>query len=335
MIRKTALMVCILLFSLSLAACASVSELPAATPSQAATADTPPPTEAPPTPSPSPTPEVPVSLGSGDVLFDIYILKAQRDIDPDDSVESIEFSAGEDESTLTINGTDYTIPRAGLAQLFAITDVKRDDGILELVFTDKYDPALPDRKYAFSWLYWWNGTEVISMGGLMDVKFAGEWQDSFQPADYFDANGMVKCLTAADELTHIEYMGHYEPSGSDRKLKEKLYSANAVNTKKVTLKQPCLLLEEITEEYYSSEWDFYWIPGLPPYTEGRIPNVSEGISIIAQAGEKLTIIKVYGKHWLKMKTSDGYSGWIRVADNAVKPYDFTMGWHTDDMFSGL
>ncbi len=341
MTRKTVLTFCVIMLSLSLAACGSGSVTPGTT-AGAETAQAPPPAGT--TPPPSETPvslesdeieiELPNSLGSGDVLFDVYTRKVLIDLNGDGTAEEVEFTAGAEESQLAINGVVYPIARKGLAQRFAIVDVKKGDNILELLFTDGNAP-LPDGKYHFSWLYWWNGTDTLFMGGLMDVWFGGEPINEFTPADYFDGNGLVKCLTATDEFTYIEYMGRYEPSGSGRKLKEKLYSADPVKAKKVKCKQPCLLLEERTEKYYSSAWDYYWITNLAPYTEGRVPNVDEGIAIIAQTDEQLTIIKVYGKHWFKLKTSDGYSGWINVADGAVKPYDFTMNWDKGDMFSGL
>ena len=211
-----------------------------------------------------------------------------------------------------------------------------DDDVLEIVFTDKYDPALSKAEFAFSWLYWWNNTEIINMGGLMDVAFSGEWRSGFVAADHFNAEGRVTCLTDTDEFTYLQYMGRYQPSGTDRKLKEKLYvTAPLGATKKIKCKKPCLLLERITKDWYSSAYDFYWIPTLWPHTAGRVPNVANDISIIAQPPEQLTIIKVYGKKWFKLKTYDGYSGWIRCDNNEIDAYSFTMGWDADDMFSGI
>ncbi len=211
----------------------------------------------------------------------------------------------------------------------------KDDKILELAFTDKYNPDLPDGKYAFTHLYWWKKTKIIFMGELMDVKFDGEWRSGFNPADYFNADGRVTCLTATDELTYLMYMGRYKPSGSDRKLKESKYTAKVIKTKKIKCKKPCLLLKERTEKYYNSAYDYYWIPTLFPYTAGRVPNVDEGIRIIAQPAEHLTITHVYGKYWFRMKTHDGYQGWVCCENKKVKVYYSTMGWKASDIFSGL
>lgn len=289
-----------------------------------------------PTPVPSPTPETPDAAGSGEVMFDIYQKMALRDLNLDGTDELIAFTAGEAASQLLINGTPYEIPHAGLAQLFAITDVSTKDKMLELVFTEKYNPALAEGKYAFSYLFWWNGTEALPMGGLMDVKFDGAWRSGFDPAIHFDGNGTVMCLTDTDELTYLLYMGHYEPSGSKRVLDEDGYSTAPVGeVKKIKCKKPCLLLDEITRDYFNSAYDYYWIPTLYPYTAGRVPHVEAGIEIIAQPGEWLSITKVYGKTWFKLKTSDGYQGWINCKNHQLPVYYFTMGWTASDMFSGL
>ena len=289
-----------------------------------------------PTEPPEPTPEMPDSAGSGDVLFDIYQYKTSRDLNLDGIDDEIEFLAGESESRIVINGAEYIVPHPNLAQLFAITDVDVNDDVLEIVFTDKHNSDLSENEFAFSWLYWWNSTEIILMGGVMDVAFSGEWRSGFVAAEHFDAEGAVFCLTDTDNFTYLLYIGHYEPEGADRKLKEKLYATAPVgNQVKIKCKQPCLLLKKITKDYYNSAYDFYWITSLWPYTAGRVPDVDEGISIIAQPGEYLTIVKVYGKLWFKLRTSDGYSGWIRCENNVISAYDFVMGWDADDMFSGL
>jgi hypothetical protein len=260
---------------------------------------------------------------------------AGRDINYDGTDELITFTSGEDSSVLNINGTDYEVPKPGLAQCFAITDVNKKDKILEILFTDRYDPDLPEGKYAFSHLYWWNGTELIFMGGLMDVKFDGEWRIGFQPTEHFDSNNTVMCLTDTDELTYLLYMGHYKPSGNKRKLEEVKYSTAPIgDVKKLKCKKPVLLLEELTSDYFNSAYDYYWTPSIWPYTAGRVPHVSEGVEIIAQPGEWLSIIKVYGKYWFKLKTSDGYSGWLKIT-NGKPTLDPTVGWTLSDIFEGL
>ncbi len=335
--RKITYVLCICMLMLSGMSCSKPVTGPQNTLQATGMQSVAPPTPAPtPTPSPLPTPETPDSAGSGDVIFDIYRNKAVRDINSDAVEENIVFVAGETDSKLFINEKPYDVPKAGLAQLFAITDVKKGDKILEFVFTDKYNPSLPQGKYAFSYLYWWNGTDLLFMGGLMDVKFDQGWRSAFKSVDHFDAKGLVMCLTDTDELTYLLYMGHYNPAGSKRVLEETRYTAGIVGeTKKLKCKKPCLLLKNITDDYYNSAYDYYWIPTLWPYTAGRVPNVSEGIAIIAQTNEYLTITRVYGKRWFKLKTSDGYQGWIYCNNKEVSAYTFTMGWKAGDMFSGL
>lgn len=350
MVRRIIVLIVVLLLPFSLICCgvqpsdvetvsasAQTVSTPAVTPSPAIIAPTSTPEPPAPTPTPEPTPEVPESLGSGDVLFDIYRYKAVRDLNFDGIDEIIEFAAGEAQSTVTINGTTYNVVHEGLAQLFAITDVNKDDGTLEIVFTDAYNPTLPEGEFAFSWLYWWSGYEAIGIGSLMDVKFDGEWRAAFNPLDHFDGANTVTFLAETDELTHVYYMGRFHKSDENEGMLEETAYATPVVGEPVTIncKQPCLLLEDITKDYYNSAYDYYWIPTLWPYTAGRVPNVDEGIEIIAQTGEKLTIVKVYGKRWFKLRTSDGYAGWIRCENHEIDAYAFTMGWDADDMFSGL
>jgi len=142
-------------------------------------------------------------------------------------------------------------------------------------------------------------------------------------------------MTDTDTLTYLLYMGHYKPSGDDRKLKEIKYAAVTLgDKKKIKCKKPVLLLEKLTSDYFSSEFDYYWIPTIWPYTAGRVPHVCDGVEIIAQPGEWLTIEKVYGKSWFKMSTSDGYSGWMKLL-NGGPMLDPTVGWTLSDVFSGL
>jgi hypothetical protein len=61
----------------------------------------------------------------------------------------------------------------------------------------------------------------------------------------------------------------------------------------------------------------------------------EGIKVIAQAGEKLEIVGVYGPTWFKVKTHDGLVGWIFCKDGNVGAYHATVGWTAQSMFDGL
>jgi hypothetical protein len=82
-------------------------------------------------------------------------------------------------------------------------------------------------------------------------------------------------------------------------------------------------------------YDYYWIPTLKPTTKGRIHEPDEGIEIIVRPGDKLTVTGVYGKYWHRVKTADGYQGWIYVRDNHVGAYFATMGWTITDMYNGI
>lgn len=288
------------------------------------------------TPEPSPTAEAPDSAGSGDVLFDIYQSWALRDINLDGTDEDIKFTSGEAKSILQINGTSIDVPKPNLAQLFAITDIDTSDKILELVFTDKYDPEIADSEKAFSWVYWWNGTKLLFMGGMMDMKFAGDWRSTFKAADFTNGKGQASCLTRTEELTDIWYIANYRPSGSARKLSEYRHTAAPVNeVGQLTCKTYCLIQTDHVDTYMSSMYDYYWIPTLPPTTLGRVLNPDTGIKIIAQPGDKLAITGTYGKTWFKVKTQDGHQGWIYCKDKKVGAYFATKGWTAEDMFDGL
>jgi hypothetical protein len=330
----------------------SPSPTPTASPAPATPA---PPTETPtvaptPTPSPTPTPtptatpvpsptaEAPDSAGSGSVLFDIYQSWALVDINKDGTAEDIKFTSGGAKSVLEINGTAYNIAKPNLAQLFAVTDINTSDNILELVFTDNYDAGLADSEKAFSWVYWWNGTKLIYMGGLMDIKFAGAWRSTFVAKDHFNGKGVITCLMRSTNLTDIWYMGHYKPSVdyTDRRLVEYYFITVPINeVGPLTCKTVCLIQKKYEDTYFNSMYDYYWIPTLAPTTLGRILDPDTGIKIIVRPGETLTITGVYGSRWFRVKTFDGYQGWIYCKDKKVGAYNATMGWTADDMFDGL
>ncbi len=344
---------------LSIAACAAeektpviITTLPSGLPSASAPVDsvTPPDTtpsaadpmdEPTPTPTlePSPTPEVsyteePGHLGSGDTLFDVYVTDAAVDLDGDGISEQIEFEAEADRSTVNINGTAYTIKKSGLAQLFAVTDVDKSDNYLELVFTDKYDPGLADTEFAYSYLYWWDGSNLTSMGSLMDVKFAGAWRSDFKAKKHFKADGFVYCLAHTTEFTDIWYMERLKPDGSGRKLKEDFsdYTAAPVNTiepLKIKAGKKCLLLARGLSKYFSNSnmWDYT----KSPHNAARTKNPMDGVVVVAQAGETLTVYKVLGPNWVVLQTSDGYRGYIKVVKGKVQGYNLAPS----DIFDGI
>jgi hypothetical protein len=354
-----------ILAAIAFTGCDILAPEPSPTPTPTATAtatETPAPTETPPaattpaveTPTPTPEPETtptpepteaadaPDSAGQGDLIFDIYQSQALRDIDFDGTDESIAFESGSDKSVLTIDGTEYEVAKPNLAKLFAVTDIDTSDKYMEFVFTDEYDADLADGEKAYSWLYWWNGSKLMLMGGLMDVKFDGAWRDSFKTADVIDGEGTVYGLARTQELTDIWYVAYFKTTGTGRKLYEWRHTAAPVNeVGELTCKTVCLLQTNHDEtsrdvnKYTTSEYDNYWIPTVAPTTQGRVLNPAEGIQVIAQSGEKLTIVGTYGPTWFKVKTHDGLVGWIYCKDGHVGAYHATTGWTAEDMFDGI
>lgn len=338
--------------ALSFTACSSgsvtvASESPSeATPSASLSAPAPTATLAPtpsPTIEPSPTPssflaDTPDSAGSGTVLFDIYESRALVDLNGDGTDEEIIFDANASDSTLYINGTANTIAVSGLAQLFAVTNVDTSDNLLELVFTDEYASELADTEFASSYLYWWNGSALVSMGALMDVKFAGAWRSTFDATKYFKANGEVYYLANTSELTDLWYMKQCKPDGSDRKLKEVLYATKPLfSPEPLTIRagKACLLLAHGDSTFFGSSYAAMWDYAGYPHNLGRAINPTADIVIIAQAGETLTIVGVLGPNWVKLQTSDGYKGWIKVDDGKVQGYSKVMHFTAADIFDGI
>jgi len=325
------------------------TQAPSSVPSPAETSETEVPAiSAPPTDTPEPTVEpTPVSsasgetpdrAGSGDVLFDIYVSAASADLNGDGTPEFITFARGAGSSELTINGVSHTINRPGLAQKFAVTDVDRSDNVLELVFTDKYESGLADTEFRYSYLYWWNGAALKEMGSLMDVKFDGSWRASFNPKKYFKANGEVYCLAHSTELTDVWYMKQLKPDGADRKLKEVLYAAKPVGDPgplKIKPGKACLLLTHVKSSLFSSSHNSMWDYADWPHSLGRAIDPNADIKIIAQEGETLKIVGVWGQNWLKLQTADNYKGWIRVDDGKVQGYWNVMHYTGEDIFDGI
>ena len=364
-LKKSLAMLLALLLILALSACGSSpppspSAAPTSAPAEGTDAPTPEPTEAPEetptaeptataeptptetaTPEPSPTAEVD-SAGAGALVFDIYGGEARRDINFDGTDEEITFTSGASKSTLEIDGKQYEVAKPKLAGVFAITDIDTSDKILEFVFTDAYDEDLADSEKASSWLYWWNGSKLMLMGGLMDVKFDGAWRSSFKAADVIDGKGQVNCLARTQELTDIWYIAYYKTTGTGRKLYEWRHTATPVNeVGELTCKTVCLIQSNHDEsgrdknKYATSEYDYYWIPTLSPTTLGRVQDPAAGIKVIARPGDKLTIIGTYGPTWFKVKTQDNITGWIHCKHGNVGAYNATMGWTAQDMFEGL
>lgn len=294
-----------------------------------------------PIPTPAPFGEVPDHAGSGEVLFDIYKNTALVDLNSDGTPEELTFTVSKNSATLQIDSKTYKIDRENLAQTFAVTDIDISDGILELAFTDRYSDELADTEFPFTYLYWWNGEKLISMGGLMNMKFDGPWRSSFNPVNHLDAHGMVMCLTRTQNFSDVWYTGHYVPKGEDRKLKEDLYVADVLfhQDPLELIQDHMLLLKKISNTYfdfsYAVIWDYASNSG--GYAGKSRGYSDEIVAFIPQMGEKLTITKVYGKKWFKLQAADGKSGWLKCENMKVYGYWPVMGdyFSAYDLFDGI
>ena len=351
--KKLIIVILSVILAISLSSCnkgptltVSESSSAAATPLAPSATPAPSPTtaQAPtPTAEPSPTPSVfsadtADSAGSGDVLFDIYKNRALADLNGDGTDEELVFEADTGKSTLYINGVANTIDVEGLAQLFAVTDIDTNDSLRELVFTDQYDSALADTEFPYSYLYWWNGSGLVSMGSLMEVKFDGAWRRQFDATKHFKANGEVYYQARTTELTDLWYMMQCKPDGGDRKLKEVLYAAKPLfSPQPLTVKagKACLLLAHGDSTFFSSSYAAMWDYASYPHNLGRAINPTADINIITQAGETLNIVGVLGPYWVKLQTADGYKGWIKVDEGKVQGYWQVMHYTAEDIFDGI
>lgn len=309
---------------------ASVS-VPASTPLSTPPLSTPTPLS---TPAATPFGETPDSAGGSGILFDIYQHRAEADLNADGTAEQIEFTAGSDVSTLSINGASYPVQHADLAQFFAITDLDTSDSILELCFTDEYY-ELADSEEAYSYLYWWNGTDLKEMGFVAGLKFDGAWRADLHPADFFDGQGLVQYVMRTTHLTDVWYMGHFYCDGSDRLLKEDYYtSAPLYDVEPLTLKTYLVLLKKIDSDYFGSDYSVVW-----DYASGYalLPrdHSDDIVSFIPQEGETLTVVRVYGQYWFKLQASDGKSGWLKCVDGKIQGVYQVMGWEASDIFDGI
>ena len=287
-------------------------------------------TPAPPPPSPSPTatplPEAD-HAGTGDVMFDIYDTEAVADVTNDGTPDTISFTAGTSSSTLTVNGTDYTINQYKLAQKFAITDVDIDDGWLEIAFCDIDDPPEHDLDAPFTYYYWYDGSTFIECGSFWEMGWDGSYRAGFNANDHMDGHGMIMSVDRSPNFTDVWYMAHWTLDGSNRQKKEDLYATVPLNTiPPLTLDEPCLLLAHIDLDYFDTPYNSMWDYASWPHSDGRVvdPGGTGDVVIIAQPGETLQVVKVYGKRWFKLRTSDGYEGWIRVVNFEMSGYDDVM-----------
>ena len=184
-------LVCILIFSACSVPSSGAEPTPDITPETSPASDITPeasmtvePTQQAATPQPTQFGETPDQAGVGGVKFDIYQREALVDLDGNGQPEQITFSAGDASSTLRINGTEFTIDNEGLAQLFAVTDVDSADNILELAFTEKYSD-LADSEKAYTWLYWWDGTQGYPHGRAYGCEIRRRLERQFRSGPAF------------------------------------------------------------------------------------------------------------------------------------------------------
>lgn len=322
------------------------SPSPSATPTSTAT-PTPTPSVSvepsiPPTPTESAstiTPDIADKAGVGNVMFDIYQKQAVVDLNMDSTNEEITFTAGTSNSTLAINGTEFTVNLPDLGQVFAITDVDTADSSREIVFSEKYNASYgsdPEVKPT-AFLFWWNGTKLIQMGTIGDAGFDGSWRSGFKCTDHFDGNKLVAGYAFTGHLTKIYYTAHYNPSGTDRKLKEINYATKVLWTPNdLTLKSPVLLLPHAQQSYFDSAHSVLWDYASGEYVDGRGPRTVDGEdAFMTETGDTVKIVSVFGPNYVKLKTSDGHTGWIKVIDNKVQGYYQVMHITAPDIFDGL
>lgn len=279
------------------------------------------------------TKDLPDKAGDGDVLFDIYENKAEADMDGDGSGELISLETGDGFSVIRINGIQTVIGIEEPAGRFALIDIDISDGVIELLLTDSYngenDPS--------SYIFWWDGESLISSGTIRGLGFDGMFRASLDPGKWFDARGTIFMPVMADEFTEILYLGRFILSGEQRMLQEELYETEPLNdVRAVMLKEGymCALLAERDPRYYTQENNVIWDYASWPHINGReVDPEPHGIfSVIAAGPELLTVKEVYGTHWIKLETEDGYEGWINMSDKMIKGYDKVMYIDIYDMF---
>lgn len=313
---------------------ATPTPLPTATPSPEPTpTSTPAPTMTP-TPTPDPFAETPDQAGSGGILFDIYQDRALVDINGDGTADRIAFTAGSPTSQLQINGTAYPVNLNGPAQCFAITDIDGNDSFLEIVFTEPW-AELADSERAYSYFYWWDGSQLYYMGKLMDMKFHGSWRGAFIATNHFDGAGLVMGQARSEHLTDIWYTARYTASGTNRKFKEKYYSAQPIYpVQTLELKEYIVLLKNIDSRYFEPDYYVLW-----DYASGTSMmernHSDEIISFLPRAGETLQVIRIYGPYWFKLQAADGKTGWLKSIDKKVQGYFQVMGYTAYDIFDGI
>lgn len=252
--------------------------------------------------------ETPRSLGSGNVLFDVYFSRAEADINGDGRLEQIVFCAGTEQSTLTINGMAYALELAGLAQSFALTDIDTADGVLELAFTGAAR-ELDEGEQLCTYLYRWDGTALYSIGLLEITSFESA---AFDPADHFDGRGSVCFAVRTCEFTDVWYKGLFV-CGEGRRLTERPYMTAPLHAPAIlTLRENCVLLRA-PDDWHLRECAL-WEASLPrDYAD-------ETVSCVPQTGETLTVTRVYGPYWFELTTADGLSGWLKCEGGQVQGY---------------
>ena len=249
-------------------------------------------------------------------------------------MERIEWVAGSSASELRINDVPYAISIAGLAQLFAVTDIDRSDGLLEIVLTEPY-AELADTEFPYSHFFWWDGSDAISMGSVSELKFHGAWRAAFNPAAFLDGDGLIMTRARSIELTDVWYTGHYIVDGAQRVIREKAYAtAPLYPVEPLTARHDILLLKRIDSQYFGSDYAVLWDFASGTSTLDRDYS-DDIISFLPRAGESLQVVRIYGKYWFKLQAADGKSGWLKCVDGQVQGYYQVMGLTASDLFDGI
>ena len=265
--------------------------------------------------------ETPRSLGSGAVHFDVYLIRAEADLNGDGKLDRIVFCADAGQSTLTINGIAYTLEFARPAHSFAITDIDTTDDYLELAFTDAAR-ELEEGEQLCTYLYGWDGIALYSIGLMENTSFVCA---SFDPADHFDGQGRVYFTARTCEFTDVWYKAKFV-CGEGRKLTEQPYVTSPLDAPSVlTVRENCVLLREPSDRLLKA--CTLWDAALPLARD----HSDEWVSCVPQSGEMLTVTRVYGPYWFELTTQDGLSGWLKCERGQVQGYERSAS----ELFSGI
>lgn len=265
--------------------------------------------------------ETPRSLGSGAVLFDVYISRADADLNGDGKLDRVVYCADAAQSTLTINGIAYTLELAQPAHSFAVTDIDAADGYLELAFTDAAR-ELEEGERLCTYLYGWDGTALYSIGSMENTSFVCA---AFNPSNHFDGRGSVYFTARTCEFTDVWYKAKFI-CGEGRRLTEQPYMTSPLYAPAIlTARVNCVLLREPSDRLLKA--CTLWNAALPLSRDFA----DEWVSCVPKAGETLTVTRVYGPYWFELTTQDGFSGWLKCERGQVQGFERSAS----ELFGGI